>query len=192
MRVIFVDIDGVLNYEGSISRNKTYLGIDNKRLKYLKEIAFTTGAKIVLTSSWREYYDIEKGWRQPHPNGRYLYKKFNKMHLRIYGKTRMDIPWNYRGTQIKFWLDTHDVSNYVILDDELFEDYYKLNLMPHVIKTIYRTDEDKWGGLTPNLVEEAIKILKGDLPEEGPTLDKDFKDYWFFGKEINKGDLFRV
>ena len=58
MNVIFLDIDGVLNYSESESRNGLYLGIDSKRIKNLAKIVAATDAKIVLTSTWKDSYVI--------------------------------------------------------------------------------------------------------------------------------------
>ena len=58
MKIIFLDVDGVLNCKSSKSRCGGFLGIDDSKVKLLKEIIDITGAKIVLSSSWRY------GWRR--------------------------------------------------------------------------------------------------------------------------------
>lgn len=47
MKIIFLDIDGVLNYENSKSK------VEEEKVKLLKEIVDKTGAEIVLSSDWR-------------------------------------------------------------------------------------------------------------------------------------------
>ena len=67
MKVIFLDIDGVLNsvntfkkrYEEHQKINKWTLEIDLKMLENLKEIVEKTDAKIVLSSSWRVFFRKE-------------------------------------------------------------------------------------------------------------------------------------
>ena len=63
MKVIFLDIDGVLNanedFGGRSKPNPSIhgiLGITTTRLNRLKQIIDKTDAKIVLTSSWKEAY----------------------------------------------------------------------------------------------------------------------------------------
>lgn len=47
MKIIFLDIDGVLNYENSKSK------VEEEKVKLLKEIVGRTDAEIVLSSDWR-------------------------------------------------------------------------------------------------------------------------------------------
>ena len=64
MKVIFLDIDGVLNTsEIFIEQSKNYkqkgiynVEIDEFRVEYLKQIIEKTNAKIVLSSSWRYFF----------------------------------------------------------------------------------------------------------------------------------------
>lgn len=62
MKVIFLDIDGVLNSDEYIDRAKNVQGIerhiDIDKVKLLKKAIDETGAKTVLTSSWRNSKDI--------------------------------------------------------------------------------------------------------------------------------------
>ena len=189
VKIVFLDIDGVLNYEDSTSRNGLYLGIDEKRLRQLKRIVRATGAKIVLTSTWRIFYNLDTK-EQTEQTGKYLANKFRRAHLKVYGKTP-DIYWAHRGDEIKAWLEEHtEVDQFVILDDEMFNGYEKYNYMQHFIKTIYRT-ENEWAGLTPYLANRAIDILNGNLPETGPTIDKGFRDFCKLDT-LTGWDLYRI
>ena len=62
MKVIFLDIDGVLNSDDYIDIAKNSQGIerhiDIDKVKLLKKAINETGAKTVLTSSWRNSKDI--------------------------------------------------------------------------------------------------------------------------------------
>ncbi len=58
MKIIFLDIDGVLNSRQYDAERGTAEGnIDVSRLLLLKQLIDQTGAKIVLTSSWRRHWD---------------------------------------------------------------------------------------------------------------------------------------
>ena len=69
MKVIFLDIDGVLNTKetyDNIYRTHGFLStmevpIDKFRLEYLKTIIEETDAKIVLSSSFRHFFIKEEG-----------------------------------------------------------------------------------------------------------------------------------
>lgn len=57
MKVIFLDIDGVLNsrtYDRKRNWNEQ-TDIDETRLPLIKEIVDATDAKIVLSSTWRQH-----------------------------------------------------------------------------------------------------------------------------------------
>lgn len=56
-KVIFLDIDGVLNTSYTKYRDEV---LDDFRLDYLAKIVNKTHAKIVLTSTWR--YNISKNF----------------------------------------------------------------------------------------------------------------------------------
>ena len=60
MKVIFLDIDGVLNCQSSKSSCHGMVGIDNDKVKRLKEIVKATGAKMVLISTWKTDWQKEK------------------------------------------------------------------------------------------------------------------------------------
>ena len=171
--------DGVLNWYHSKSHNGLYLGIDSARIKRLAKIVEATGAAIVLITTWKDFYEIS-AYKQYTETGKYMNNKFRKVGLKIYDKTTDIAGWAYRGAGIKVWLDSHpEVKEFVILDDEIFNDYETYDYLPHMIKTMYRLEpnQEKFAGLTDNLVEKAIDILNGKLPEDGPTLDKNYVEW---------------
>ena len=53
MKIIFLDIDGVLNCEKTFQRHRGAIGIDPYLVAIFNRIIFATDAKIVLSSSWR-------------------------------------------------------------------------------------------------------------------------------------------
>ena len=57
MNVIFLDVDGVLNNAYTTDRIKGYIGIDDNKVRLLKQIVDYFDAKIILSSTWR--YDID-------------------------------------------------------------------------------------------------------------------------------------
>ena len=53
MKVIFLDIDGVLNCKSTPNPRKFPYIVDPKLLKRFKRLLQRTGAKVVLSSTWR-------------------------------------------------------------------------------------------------------------------------------------------
>ena len=53
MKIIFLDIDGVLNCDKTPNPRKFPYIVDRKLLARLKKLLERTGAKVVLSSSWR-------------------------------------------------------------------------------------------------------------------------------------------
>lgn len=151
MKVIFTDIDGVLNEDTTPTRTKSrVIFIDQEKLLRLKRIVEATGAKIVLSSTWR--YDRD----DTRYNGDFLelQEAFHNVGLTFYSFTPVDAIGIRRGMEIKAWLGMHpEVDRYIILDDELF-DFEERGLLPRLIKTEFGD-----GGLTEAHVQEAIDLL---------------------------------
>ena len=114
MKVIFLDVDGVLNSDEYFEKTKglnlqeIYQDIDVEKIKLLKKAVDETGAKVVLTSSWRYTKNAIKL--------KELLKEYE-----IFVDTTPFIE-NKRGLEIKKWLlDNQNVDDFVILDDEIFD-----------------------------------------------------------------------
>ena len=156
MKVIFLDIDGVLNEEKSRSRCCGYKGIDDKKVENLAKIVKSTGAKIVLISTWKDDWRKTDKARQG-MMANYLDKKLKKQGLVVLDKTEsVDKASGFhlsRGEGILQYLSTHTVEKHVILDDYQF-DYDSCGLTGNYVKT-----DSKDGGLTEELSQKAIKIL---------------------------------
>ena len=177
MKVIFLDIDGVLNADcdfGGKSKPNPYVttewgnrycGICQTHVRELKKIVDRTGAKIVLVSSWK--YDYNEYLRHGFENrvGKYLHNKLHKFGLTILDTT---ISYDFsegrnRGYEIQQWLADHkEVDHWVVLDDEKFKDYDFLKITPNLVQT-----DPKFGLWTlPAL--QAIYKLTG---EKDPWLE---------------------
>ena len=151
MKVIFLDIDGVLNCKTTTAHCEKYIGIDSAKVKLLRKLVEKTGAIIVLTSSWKVH------WNQRDRFDKYMHNKFGKGHIEIYSCT--DDTGYKRGTGIKKWLDEHDnVESWVVLDDEVFGDYNE-DILKRLIKTSW---DDPDGGLHEKDIEEATLILNNN------------------------------
>ena len=84
MKILFLDIDGVLNsreYDRKRNWNEQ-TDIDETRLPLVKEIIDKTGAKIVLISTWRSHWNRDGNLRDE--DGQDINNQFPKYGLTIY------------------------------------------------------------------------------------------------------------
>ena len=117
MKVIFLDVDGVMN-----SADNEWL--DMKCVDNLHMIVEATDAKVVISSSWRS------GWfKEPEkkhmvsPEMAALEHAMNELGMEIYDKTRPQIGgiMDFRGNQIKDYLIEHaPIESFVVIDDIYF------------------------------------------------------------------------
>lgn len=155
MKVIFLDIDGVLNsraYDRKRNWNEQ-TDIDETRLPLVKKIVDETGAKIVLSSTWREHWSKDPTLCDG--DGVYINKTFAKFGLEVFDKTPdLGIKFD-RPDEINLWLETTQeaIEGFVIIDDyryawgKLADRFVKTN--PHLGL-----------GIEEEHVQKAIEILK--------------------------------
>ena len=147
MKVIFFDIDGVLNSRWfidkmwALTKEYRYDPIDPDAMKKLNIIVEKTGAKLVICSTWRYSHTVEE-----------LQTIFEKHGFigEIIDTTDVN-SHNLRGNDINKWIcENHNVSKYCVIDDdnEIFnKDVHKF---VHVSNLV---------GLTYKDVYKAISIL---------------------------------
>ena len=157
LKILFLDIDGILNCENTTDLCGKYIGIEDSKVTLLKQVIDATNAKIVLSSTWRLGLN-NKGHRLEH-HADYLKDKLAKCDLEIYDKTKnLGRHGDLRGKEINEWLSRHpEVEQWVVLDDEWFWDFNDYDIPEHLVKTNFYGD-----GLTQKEVNEAIKILNGE------------------------------
>lgn len=155
MKVIFLDVDGVLNTPSSESRCGEYIGIDDEKVERLKKIVEKTNAGIVLVSTWKKFWRGEEKLKPLQDYlATYLDEKMAKQGLKAVDKTkdRSDGQYLSRGEGILEYVYRNNVDNFVILDDCQF-DYDGCDLTDKLIKTC-QTE-----GLTDEQVEKVCEIL---------------------------------
>lgn len=144
MKVIFLDVDGVLNSQLQFDRNAP---ISTIAVSHLKEIVDATNAKIVLSSTWRI------GWNR---EGENRYKEILVKTLADFGLEIMDITPirndRERGLEINDWMSCKDIESYVILDDDDSKDITPYHPNNHV-------QTFGFYGLCRKHVKQSIKIL---------------------------------
>jgi hypothetical protein len=153
MKIIFLDIDGVLNNKESAKLKKVSIPecpcwygrevhpFDKRCVERLNIITDLTGAKIVVSSTWRLMFE-----QAP----QVLVEHMQKMGVtgEVIGQTPRGS--GFRGEEIQTWLDEHkDVEQFVIIDD----DTDMLHLFSHLVQT--RTTM----GIEDEDVDKAITML---------------------------------
>ena len=157
MKILFLDIDGVLNSRAYDCRRNWngQTSIDETRLPLVKEIVEKTGAEIVLTSTWRRHLDGTMNACDE--AGEYVVRTFAKHGLRIFSKTPDFGRGASRRGEVAAWLSEHGktVERFVILDEcacgwgELSSFYI-------------HTNPQFGNGLEEEHVIRAIAILNGE------------------------------
>lgn len=167
MKIIFLDIDGVLNHQmffknrikSTIRKDYDKSMFDPECVERLNEITGKTGAVIVLSSTWRKSRTIEE-----------LKALFKKVGItgKLIDKTPVLNSYNQktktyppRGCEIHEWINSNkDIlgtnilnwKSYVIIDDDSDMLYWQR-------KNFFQTD-GSGGGLTANLTYKIINFLK--------------------------------
>lgn len=150
MKVIFLDVDGVLNSKDWIENNRvrTENSVNPEKVKLLAEIVKNTNATVVLSSTWR--------YIPEHPMFMYLTDILGVNGIKIHSFTpKLD---GDRPREIKEWIEkqTEEVQFISIEDDFSEDDYRKYGIEDRLVKTSYYGE---YGGLQRNHVEQAIQLL---------------------------------
>ena len=163
-KYIFLDIDGVLNSEHTLEDRSTSDAsiICDQYLENLRYIVEKTDAKLVLSSSWRVYFESTID-DSKHNYAIKLVHALDKHNLKLHNAT----PFikgqfsNERGLEIKTYIDQHKITDYVVIDDEEFSDFKKHLDMSRFVQTTFgnETTTIETEGLNKKIAEEVIKIL---------------------------------
>lgn len=161
-RVIFLDIDGVLNsnfWNGSHQREISNGAlIDGEKVKLLSMLVKDTNAKIVLHSGWKYWFDQDL--KPLRPEAENLVTLFEGEELFLQGVTPDHATEEVRRSkkfslvkagEILAWLAEHeDVESWIVIDDL---DLHNAEIEAHQVKT------DPNVGLTIEDVDMAEKML---------------------------------
>jgi hypothetical protein len=164
IKIVFLDIDGVLNssFWNDIHQKEISDGslIDEEKIKLLARLVYNTNSKIILHSGWRIWFDSEI--KPVSKEAQKLVDLLSFEGLKIDGLTPDLTTEEIRKTkkfslvkadEILSWLKSHnDVTGWVVLDD--------LDLHNEQIE-LHQVKPDPKIGLTVENIEEAEKILFG-------------------------------
>lgn len=153
-RVLFLDVDGVLNCPETWARKDGQRGtfrICPDRVKLLATMLDATSAMVVLSSTWRKFDD----------HVAYLKKRASVVTCRLHDDWRtieedFKPPIDFRpmrGREIKEWLSRHpEVTEYAIVDDDS-------DMLPEQSKRFVQTSFRE--GLTDRHAIALIALLRG-------------------------------
>jgi hypothetical protein len=168
MKIIFLDIDGVLNNELWFIKSmeaKTIFDTRESRwfcpdnMKFLNYLVGKTGAKVVVSSSWRKSRTVDELKTLLKSNG-FEGEVIDKTPV-LYFKNK-DYPYSVpRGCEIKAWLEINkgilgqkmSKTKYIILDDDSDMLYWQRT-------NYFRIDP--YVGLTNNVAYRAVRFLNSE------------------------------
>ena len=110
MKILFLDVDGVLNHKGTkervVTKHGSFISLDAMLVKRLQDwLRDHPDVKIVLSSSWREDTLYDGAFtRALHDAGINWISETPRI--------------GRRGVEIAAWLDQNDCSRWAILDDD--------------------------------------------------------------------------
>lgn len=146
MKVLFLDIDGVINKFKYDEDGRPDNTLDEDCINRLRYIIECTSCKIVISSTWKA---------SPHLMDILEEDLFSKLPSGcVVGCTKTHIPQVQRETEIREYLKEHkdEIENYVIVDDYDFELKYFLKGKHCVITNALE-------GLTDEDTDMCIRIL---------------------------------
>lgn len=146
MKIIFLDIDGVICVNWMEFVDEFGHGFHKDYVDNLAEIINSTGAKIVMSSTWRKagLNEMKRMWEMRDLPGELI--------------DVTPVLWTKRGEEIEEYLRENPCDKYVILDDDT--DFLP-EQKPFFIRTSVNQHTGAFNGLglTKECAEKAIQIL---------------------------------
>jgi len=184
VKVIFLDIDGVLNCEnGYVGGYCKYVGDDEFHYqqfyppskKLLNKLIEETDAKIVISSTWRHsgIEEMKRIWEAEGMSGEIIGLTPSFINVRL-GESKISVP---RGVEIEYWLKDNnfqqvfwseeeqlkylektDIENFIIIDDDSDMLYNQRQHFVNVLPSPRNKD-----GFNQENYDRAYGILKKNL-----------------------------
>jgi hypothetical protein len=165
LRILFLDMDGVLNSAEFFDRREHpsldrcsdewwAQMVDPDAVARLNEILDATGAKVVISSSWRDHVAPDQMQRVLEVKG---------FRGSVIGRTPLmeEMGWENgryggRGLEIEAWLTENrrlEIKSFVVLDDNADMDSTSGHVMPRLVQTSWKH------GLLDEHIQQAIELL---------------------------------
>jgi hypothetical protein len=141
MKIIFLDIDGVLSNHGIVKDCGAIF--HPPAVEYLKKLITETDARLVISSTWKyAYKNLHKRFAE---NGLPFWLDTTR---KSFGKKKMT-----REDEILQWVNWNEPENWIAIDDEYFE-MKKIKELGKLVKTKFKTCFDE------KAYQESLNILK--------------------------------
>lgn len=165
MKILFLDIDGVLNSMEDFVESKVFKDttvnfglsvISRQKLAMLQHIVEETGCKIVVSSSWRKMYSLD----EIHQN--FCRRGWTLSRDIIIDRTP-DLRSGFRGHEIVKWMEKYnsegleEITSFAILDDDSDFQEELRHVFVHTKGVI---------GMTFHDMEKTISILNGTVVQK--------------------------
>lgn len=139
MKIIFLDVDGVLNHGKQIEK------VEDNKIILLNQIVEQTNAEVVLSSDWRYWLNTDN------EDVILLERKLNRVGINIMSSTPFT-EHGYRGAEIYQWINEwngEQIETFVILDD-------RDDMKPYIDRLVQISFDL---GLQEKHVKKAIQLL---------------------------------
>ena len=158
MKILFLDVDGVLVHSGTVNLGRETgepfgssfyhaATVDLACVQRVLRIVEATGAKIVVTSTWRRFDGASTALRRA-----FLNAGVDRRALRDLFVGSTPHLGEKRDEEIRAWLAEHQgTTSYIVIDDGIVGKHPQLTDRPNHFT----------GGILDAHVDEAIHILNG-------------------------------
>lgn len=137
MKILFLDIDGVINSLSTpvIGDGDDMVIADKECVDLINRLVERTGVNVVLSSSWRYMQE----WRQVMKNQGFTFE--------FYDRTNLNLP---KGRAIDLFIKIHpEITDYAILDDE------EVDLIPQQLPYLFQTS----AGITEQITDKLERYF---------------------------------
>lgn len=142
MKILFLDIDGVLNSAQVLADRGRHDAIDRDMVEQINRVTATTGCKIVVSSSWRFLWPLSELKQVLRSHG---------LHDVIIDATQIKPRLGRRDEEIQAWLANHpEVTQFAVVDDNSFDLTAVADRLAH---TSFVT------GILPEHADKLIQLL---------------------------------
>lgn len=148
-KVLFLDVDGVLNSEETFKKDpNAEFPIDPYMAFLVGRIQLETDCKVVLSSSWRHH----------RPSVVYIHTRIVELYDQTQDLSSTRLIRLARGEEIKHWIENskYKVDKYAILDDD---DDMLQEQKPNFFHTSWKN------GLTDDIANKVIEHLNEKSPD---------------------------
>lgn len=144
-KIIFLDFDGVMNCSSTKDRitfppwGAGFRGLDDDKVQLVSKLAEVTGAKVVISSTWRLHFKIDE-----------LREMLGKRGFKAEIIDETPHSHSERGEEIQDWIDLNGTPAAFVVLDDIRTQFVAAGVQCH------SNDND---GFTQELFDQGVQIL---------------------------------